>query len=178
MKKSLWLISLAAFAACNSDEALSELPESTSETFTAYAPPVADESYFPAEDKSVQLSTLDLSSALYRCVYKVGDDVGRAFDSTKATEEEADFLQTEAEAIFEGCETEKQKLDAIFNWEVNNVRYDTGGENPGQTAYNTYVNHVANCQGYSNLLNVMCHFAGLQCFNANGFVTQYWLGHA
>lgn len=143
-----------------------------------YAPAEPDDAFFPTPDSSTELVKLDLSSGLYRCVYKAGDELGAQLNEGMATEDELEFLAPEVEAILEDANatTEKKKLDAIFNWVAQNIQYSY--DVTQHSAYYTYTGGKAICQGYANLLNVMCHIAGLSCFNVNGYATSTWAGHA
>ena len=175
----LLLLSSAAFMACSTnDEVLSDIEETEESAPVFYSAAQPDESYFPEADKSTELYKLSLSDALSRCVRKGSDDLGVALNEGMATEEELEELAAEVEVIIENATTEKEKLDAIYNWVRTNIKYDHEGGNATQGAYATFRIGTAVCQGYSNLVNVMCHIAGIACFNANGYYTEYWLGHA
>ena len=173
------LASLAAACSTDNDiDAIVTNQEKTEEVGIFYAPAQPDAALFPTPDTSIELVKLDLSSALYRCIYKAGDELGTQLNDGMATEEELDFLTTEVEAILEdaNANTEKEKLDAIFKWIASNIQYSY--DVTQHSAYYTYTGGKAICQGYANLLNVMCHIAGLSCINGNGYATSGWYGHA
>ncbi|MBR7028634.1 MAG: hypothetical protein IKI05_04430 [Bacteroidaceae bacterium] len=173
------MLSLVLFSCSTDDEAaLVNEAENTSPEQVFYTPSQPDDTMFPTADKSTEVYKLDLSDGLSRCIRKCGDDLGVTLNAGMATEEELETLLPEVEVIIETATTEKQKLDAIYNWVRTNVKYDTQGEVLDQSAYSTFINQKAVCQGYSNLVNVFCHLAGLACFNANGFMGPYWMGHA
>ncbi len=171
------------FSSCSSDEPISIIDDDAfaengagTQPTVFYTPAQPDDRYFPAEDTSTELAKLDLSTALYRCVYKTGDDVGVTLNEGMATEDELEYLAGEVEVITEGATTEKQKLDKIFNWVASNIKYSY--DVTEHSAYYTFNEQKGICQGYANLVNVMCHIAGIPCFNVNGYATSSWLGHA
>jgi len=185
MKKLYTLIALAAcvsFASCSSEEAEDALiagEEVTEDTPVFYSTAEPDPTLFPTADSSVELvKQPSLSDALSRCVRKADESLGAELNEGMATQEQIEVLQPEVEVIIENATTDKEKLDAIYDWVRTNIKYDHNGEVFDQSAYSTFINQKAVCQGYSNLMNVMCHIAGLQCFNVNGHYTSNWLGHA
>lgn len=180
MKQHLLLIACTAgaltFAACSSDGFADEVAATEVAATTKALEP--DESLFPETDSSTMLYNADRSTGLSRCIAKVPDDFALAWDGTKANEAEYKEIGDAVAELIEGKETELQKFLAIYQWVTRNVKYDTKGENRFQSAYYTFQHKLGNCQGYSNLLNTMCHAAGIAAFNANGFVTAQMLGHA
>lgn len=185
MKKSYtFLFALAAsglmFSCSSDDDLMADDAAQTSEEASAifYTPAQPDPAMFASSDASSDLTRLSLSEGLRNCVTKAGDTTGATLAEGMATEEELEFLAAEVEVIIEDADTEKKKLDAIYNWVRQNVKYDTQGEVLDQSAYSTFINLKAVCQGYSNLTNVMCHLAGLSCINVNGYMGPYWMGHA
>ena len=167
--------------ACNTENDIDETVVTQEETEKAgifHSPAQPNVSFFPTPDSSTELAKLDLSTALYHCVNKASDELGAQLNDGMATEEEIEFLTTEVETILTKAKatTETQKLNAIYNWVRTNIKYSY--DVTQHSAYYTYTGKKAICQGYSNLLNVMCHIAGLSCFNGNGLATSSRLGHA
>lgn len=183
MKKFLQIPAMCALSllfACTTDSISEEqdVPPVQWSMVNGQSSTAADESLFPETDNSTVLSSLDASTGLLRCLQKAGDDLGSAWDGTKCSKSEYEEIGTLVDELVKDATTEKDKMQAIYGWITKNVKYDNKGENKEQSAYYTYKYHVANCQGYSNLMNTMCHWAGLNCFNVNGFVTAGKLGHA
>lgn len=183
--KKLYTFPLAAFAsllvACSTDHDLDKqvtTQENVGNSAIFYSPTQPDASLFPTPDGSTELVKYDLSTALYSCVNKADEELGAQLNEGMATAEEIEFLTTEVEAILTKAKatTEYQKLKAIYNWVRTNIKYSY--DVTQHSAYYTYTGKKAICQGYSNLLNVMCHIAGLSCFNGNGLATSSRLGHA
>lgn len=167
--------------ACNTENDIDETVGTQEETERAGindSPAQPNVSFFPTPDSSTELAKLDHSTALYRCVSKASEDLGAQLNDGMATEEEIKFLTTEVETILTKAKatTETQKLNAIYNWVRTNIKYSY--DVTQHSAYYTYTGKKGICQGYSNLLNVMCHIAGISCFNGNGYATSSWLGHA
>ncbi len=78
--------------------------------------------------------------------------------------------------LVSGDETQTAKYRTIFRWVVNNVKYGQDDNDP----YAVFTNKVAVCQGYANLLTVMCHTQGIPAVVVNGFLqtSTFWGGHA
>lgn len=183
--KKLYTIPLIAFAAllaaCSIDHDFVE--EVTPQEYAGnsgifYSSTQPDASLFPTPDGSRELAKYDPSTALYHCLNKADEELGAQLNEGMATAEELAFLTVEVQKILDKAKatTENQKLNAIFNWVAQNIKYSY--DVTQHSAYYTYTGKKAICQGYSNLLNVMCHIAGLSCFNGNGLATSSRLGHA
>lgn len=110
----------------------------------------------------------------------------------KITEEQlAEIKQKADEIVAEAkAKTQRQKHDALLKWIRENVKYNGENGNVGSinlssinqdanSAYNTFQSTktgeaVAVCQGYANLLKMMCWTQGINAPVVNGFV--YWGG--
>ena len=139
-----------------------------------------DENLFPVENGEKDLSTYNLSQQIYYLLRQAPDTLGASMGNVKVSAEEYAEIKDETEYIIEGKTTDLAKYQAIFAWIRANVGYDNNGENQEQSAYYAFINKKANCQGYSNLMNVMTHCAGLRSFNVNGYLVSggAGLGHA
>lgn len=108
---------------------------------------------------------------------------------TLITTQQLEEIKQEADKIVEQAKakTQREKHDALLKWVKTNVKYDHGGGKVGQldlttlvgnpnanTAYTTFSEKKAVCQGYANLLKVMCYTQGINAPVVNGFV--YWNG--
>ncbi len=78
--------------------------------------------------------------------------------------------------LVSGDDTQTAKYRNIFRWVVSNVKYGQNDNDP----YAVFTNKVAVCQGYANLLTVMCHTQGIPAVVVNGFLQTptFWGGHA
>lgn len=110
---------------------------------------------------------------------------------TLITTAQLEEIKQEADKIVKqaNAQTQRQKHDALLKWVKTNVQYDHGGGRVGEldlkdivgkpeanTAYTTYKTKTAVCQGYANLLKVMCYTQGINAPVVNGFVYWYGLG--
>ncbi len=89
-----------------------------------------------------------------------------------------------------GKTTDAEKIEAIYNWLTQNVRYDDehrkqqeGDTILRQEPYNVVVQKRAICMGYAKTLREMCRLAGIEAYviegwakNANGKIDR--AGHA
>ena len=71
-----------------------------------------------------------------------------------------------AEIITKGCETDKEKVEAITKWVKNNIEYDTT-----VSSYSTAVFHSrkGDCQGMSMLIADFCRSLGMPVAYASGW---------
>lgn len=88
---------------------------------------------------------------------------------TEITPEQLAEIKAEADKLVAGAKTQRAKHDILLKWVKNNVKYGgdvsagSGSEsfnNVHNTAYNTFKKREAICQGYANLLKVMCYTQG------------------
>lgn len=68
--------------------------------------------------------------------------------------------------IVQGATTQEQKYRKIFNWLGADIKYETSDNN----AYAVYKNRKAVCQGYANLLKLMCYTQNIPAFVAGGYL--------
>lgn len=185
MRKRLYTLlcgtSLLALTACESS--LNNVEEEAAAQTSALTVRLSEsqDALFAESDGAQRYSTRYSSAGGFQLMLRQADDnIGTTLGQVEIEEDEYEDIAAEVEAITEGKTTELAKYQAIFNWIVSNVKYDNQGRNTGQTAYNTYTMQLANCQGYSNLMHVMCHAAGLPCINVNGYLSMggMFAGHA
>ena len=171
---------LLAFVSCNNDENVILQQETAATKKIVLQGVEPSEGLFPEDDGSISLAKQDPNVQLYYLLRHADDTLGTSMGTVQISTSEYNTIAKTVETIVKGKTTEKQKYDAIFKWVVDNVKYDYEGANIGQTAYYTFTNHLANCQGYSNLMNVMTHCAGLRSFNVNGYLIYNgaYMGHA
>lgn len=98
----------------------------------------------------------------------------------------AEIKATTDKAVLEaGAQTQQEKYKTIFQWIRKHIRYrdpkleDSEDYN---SAYRTFVGREAVCQGFSNLLKVMCYTQGINAPIVNGLVHwrrgDHGYGHA
>lgn len=78
--------------------------------------------------------------------------------------------------LVKNMSTQAQKHDAIFSWITKNITYGESDPAP----YAVFINKRCVCQGYANLLTVMCHTQGIPAVVVNGILDHptVWGGHA
>ena len=176
MKKNLLILSIAAaasmFAACDKHYDANVLAQQESEAFTdAYRAPS-----FAEPDKSTQLNgapAANLKTIFNSTGSKVITSMGRGMVITDAQYEEIKAFTTD---LVSGKSTQTTKYRAIFTWVVNNLKYNNTNVPYSNDPYEVFKNKICVCQGYSNLLVVMCYSQGIPAVVVNGLI--YGAGHA
>lgn len=112
-----------------------------------------------------------------------GPDVIRTLGTIKITDEQYEEIKVFTDDLLKNFKTETSKYWAIFQWVSTNIKYNDYSHpdyyGMGNDPYEVYVNRVAVCQGYSNLLTVMCHTQGIPAVVVNGYYfSGYDYGHA
>lgn len=137
------------------------------DTRTPSDPPPPTTHYAPA-DGAIRLVG---SGAKQVAILLKGIDAVRAMQLGLQTEtpdqikEIADFT---AQLVGQ-AKSERERYDIIYKWIRENIKYDRGDN----SAYATFRNRQAVCQGYSNLLKLMCYTQGIPCIVASGDLYMY-----
>lgn len=97
----------------------------------------------------------------------VGPEVITSLGMMKITDAEYQEIKTFTDNLVAGKTSQKEQYQTIFNWVVKNLKYDYGYSND---PYEVFVNKICVCQGYSNLLTVMCYSQGIPTVVVNGFL--------
>ena len=71
-----------------------------------------------------------------------------------------------AQQITAGCSTDAEKVTAIFNWIVTNIRYV---EDSSPFSYDVLYNEYGNCLGKAMLMQDMCRVLGIPAVYSDGF---------
>lgn len=133
---------------------------------------------FPQDDGAEELKGSP-EEIFWQILQGVDDEFPRkraaSYKITNAQYEEIKDFTTKQ---LENRTTESQKYRGIWNWIVQNIKYNTT-LNPayGNDPYEVFTNKVCVCQGYANLMNVMAHSQGIDVINVNGILGGYG-GHA
>ncbi len=171
-------VTLSAFTACSvatDDLGLQPLSETRVQTLATA---------FPQPDASVKLSGHN-NEQVKTLLALVDTARARVLGETVITPTQLAEIKTFTDSIVSGATTQKAKYDIIFHWVSRNVRYGVGNTTDYttfNTAYTTFKGKQANCQGYSNLLKVMCYTQGIPALVANGALNNrdgsFFGGHA
>ena len=160
-------LSAAMFTACTNDSDKLDINIDNQETTTRIDFPEADDS----RDLTTQSSPIAMARILFT---KAGRDIatklGRHIEIKDNEYQEIAHFTNELVA---GCTTELQKYNKIFTWITANIKYSHGDNRP----YSVFTQKLGVCQGYADLLNVMCHTQSIPCVTVNGILVNYG-GHA
>ena len=127
---------------------------------------------FPEPDNAKQLSG-KAHIILSKLLYATGPDIIKSLGNVNITEKEYNEIKDFADELTAGIDSETEKYRTLFRWVCSNVKYEHSDNDP----YPVFINRKAVCQGYSNLLHVMCHSQGIRTFLVNGIVEPAY-GHA
>lgn len=116
----------------------------------------------------------------------VGPGIITSLGSMNITEGEYNEIKAFTDELVAGKTTQTEKYKTIFNWVYKNLTFNDFSNpawyNMGNDPYEVFTNRVAVCQGYSNLMTVMCHSQGIPTMVVNGLIyASAWnidLGHA
>ena len=176
MKKNLLILSIAAaasmFAACDEQYDANVLAQQESEAFAdAYRAPS-----FAEPDQSTSLNgtpAANLKTIFSSTGSKVITSMGRSMVITDAQYEE---IKAFTDKLVEGQISQNAKYQTIFTWVAENITYNRTEIPYSNDPYEVFKNKICVCQGYSNLLVVMCYSQGIPAVVVNGLI--YGAGHA
>ena len=115
-----------------------------------------------------------------RSIPVFGQDSLKPFQFEKISLERAVSLNARmlSAAITNGKTTDKEKFDAILSWVVAHVRYDYRRYNSGKafssdhSLKRTLRRQKGICTDYTNLMDSLCTYAGLQNVTITGYVKE------
>ncbi|MBR5336108.1 MAG: transglutaminase domain-containing protein [Bacteroidaceae bacterium] len=171
MKKIYTILTLALstvlFPACTSDSDRLDINLDNQESVTRIE--------FPESDGSRDLSTMSSTIAMARVLFtKAGREAATTLGRhISITDEEYQEIADFTSELVAGGSNEQQKYNKIFSWITGNIKYEHGDQRP----YSVFTNKKGVCQGYADLLTVMCHTQQIPCVTVNGMVVPYG-GHA
>lgn len=134
---------------------------------------------FAEPDDAINLDkpNYDNNYRLRKLLEAAGPGIIQSLGTINITNEQYDEIAEFATELTKSDATQMQKYNTLFNWVVKNIKYEFDDNDP----YAVFKNRKAICQGYSNLLTVMCFSQGIPTMVVNGFLIdqQYGeLGHA
>ena len=174
MKKHLLIVSLAAgamLAACNKQYDVANLAQQDTGIVTnSYQAPT-----FAEPDGSRQLTGTP-SENLKAIFEATGPGIITSMGRMNITDAQYAEIEAFTTKLVEGKASQKEKHETIFWWINGNVKYGQGDPDP----YAVFKNKMCVCQGYANLLTVMCHTQGIPTVVVNGFLStpELYGGHA
>lgn len=87
---------------------------------------------------------------------------------TYGMEEDKRILTEHTNKVIEGCNTDTEKVQAIYSWIIENITYDR--DNSSTYSFDVLYDGVGNCIGQAMLLRDMCRVAGIPAAWGDGFV--------
>ena len=128
---------------------------------------------------STQKLTCTMQAAgKYTILIKVKDSSGAVSSKTFSLTVSDSALDKKADAVIGQIITsdmgEYDKVKAIHDWMLNNVRYDTASSKAATsyTAEGLFDTHVAVCDGYSRAFLLLCQRAGLSAVRVTGLAAN------
>ena len=120
-----------------------------------------------------------------KALFDVTDpDMVRSLGRMNITESQYDDIKIFTDDLVANDETQTEKYQTIFKWLSRNITFNDYS-NPAwhyltNDPYEVFINRVAVCEGYSNLMVVMCHSQEIPAVVVNGNLATQWydLGHA
>ena len=90
---------------------------------------------------------------------------------TYGMEEDKRILTEHTNKVIEGCNTDTEKVQAIYSWIIENITYDR--DNSSTYSFDVLYDGVGNCIGQAMLLRDMCRVAGIPAAWGDGFVGSF-----
>ena len=178
MKKHYLLMALCTgilFASCSSENESNNISkDNTSENVQSITRTFAE-----PDTEAVDLSAMSSTNKRLRdLLNKAGSGIIQSLGALmNITDEQYKEIADFTTELTKNDATQTAKYKTIFNWIVKNIKYEYNDNDP----YPVFKNRKAICQGYSNLLTVMCYSQGIPTMVVNGFlIDSYYgeMGHA
>ena len=188
IKSIPYLLILAAFlAACSNVDDFSEITADATST-NQPRQPLPQDDLFARRDGEKNLTGACTNPDDYnryfndpvvaehvnKLMCEADTNMAASLNGVEITDEHLAELKEYVENTILSTETKQYaKMMTILKWIRANIKYDYND----QDAYSVFINRVAVCQGYSNLMVAMLHTQGIKATVATGFLAQYG-GHA
>ena len=177
MKKHILMISLAVagsiFSACSKEQEMDILIDqetiASADAFAYHAPTFAE------PDKSKKLSGTP-SENLKAIFEATGPSIITSIGRMEITEDQYQEIAEFTTDLVKGKSSQTEKYREIFSWITKNINYGQSDPSP----YAVFKNKLCVCQGYANLLTLMCHTQNIPAVVVNGYVSlpNLYGGHA
>lgn len=169
MKKHYLTLSLAAasclFTACDKQfEPTPQLQQEETEAMDYFRAPTFAE----PDNFSKQLNGTP-SENLMAIFESTGPKIITSMGRMNITEEQYEEIKAFTNELVKDCTTQKKKYDAIHNWAKDNIQYSHSDNDP----YPVFINRIGVCQGYANLVTVMCYSQDIPIVVVNGYLSTY-----
>ena len=177
IRKHILMLSLATagavLASCNElqhiDNSDSQTTVGKTDAGAYYAPSFAE------PDKSTKLNGTP-SENLKAIFEATGPSIITSIGRMEITEEQYQEIAEFTTNLVKGKSSQTEKYREIFRWITANIKYEQSDPSP----YAVFKNKKCVCQGYANLLTLMCHTQNIPAVVVNGFVSlpNLYGGHA
>ena len=130
---------------------------------------------FSKPDKSKKLNGTPAEN-LKAIFESTGPGIIKSLGRMNITDEQYQEIAEFTANLVKGKTSQTEQYREIFRWIVSNVKYENSDPDP----YAVFKNKKCVCQGYANLLTVMCHTQGIPTVVINGYLStpNLWGGHA
>lgn len=127
----------------------------------------------PDKSKALNGTPAENLKALFEAT---GPGVITSLGRINITDDQYQEIATFTTNLVKNKTSQTEQYREIFRWIVSNVRYELSDNDP----YAVFINKKAVCEGYANLLTVMCHTQGIPAVLINGYLStpSMWGGHA
>lgn len=161
----------AMFAACDKQFDTESITNQEAETSVDayYAPTFAE----PDKSKKLNGTPAENLKAIFEAT---GPSIITSMGRMNITDEQFQEIAEFTTDLVKGKTSQTEQYREIFRWIVTNIRYEQSDPDP----YAVFKNKKCVCQGYANLLTVMCHTQGIPTVVINGYLStpNMWGGHA
>lgn len=158
---ALLALSALALPSCSSDEETAATVPSAGTATTYSSETIA----FPAADDSKRPNNI-AALALQQLLRNFDTSRALTLGETVITDEQMAEIKTFVDENLKD-ETDYKTYRNIFDWITKNLTYAHSGD-AWVDPYDVFVNKRCVCQGYANLLKVMCLTQDIPIFNVNG----------
>lgn len=181
MKKHLLMLSLFAAGAmlisCNKghETEVPTVPEATISTGSFLT------RTFAKPDGSKEL-TGSPNEKLKALLQATGPGIITSLGLMRITDEQYQEIKEFTDKLVTSQESETGKYNTIFKWVTGNIKYNNMQNNPQNKSYSNdpydvFKDKICVCEGYANILTVMCFSQGIPTVVVNGFLKNVG-GHA
>ncbi len=180
LKTALFICSMGIILSCSNDNSdityKAPLKQNIDEILNSLQfPSSSDTKISYTENSAVKLKG-NLSVIAKKLIETLNPNNALFQREKEVTASQLQEIKQKTNEIVQGATTQNQKYKKILKWITSNIRYKEGNNN----AYSVFKNKTAVCQGYANLLRLMCYTQEIPAFIVNGNIIRgnTKLGHA
>lgn len=159
------------FGGNSCEEMTNILPDTRQDRVSGTGAGESDYMLFAQDDGSVRLSGSQ-AEQVKTLLDRIDPNVALAMGETRITDEQYREIKEFTDKNLAVPNDPVKTFHNIFTWIVNNISYDYADNDP----YPVFIYRKGVCQGYANLLKVMCISQGIPTIIANGYIS--YMAHA